>query len=107
MLPIKIKVIDKKDLYIQWDNSSENTIPLAVLRRNCPCANCLMERQTKPESYIPLFSHVQLTLSDIKVVGSYAVQLVWHDGHDDGIYNYDFLRELGNITSNPSPNERG
>ena len=95
MAPVKIKVVGKKDLYIEWDNGSESTIPLAVLRRNCPCANCLMGRQTRAETYIPLLSQVQLTLTDIRVVGSYAIQLVWQDGHDDGIFNYEFLRELG------------
>lgn len=95
MLPVKIKVLEKKDLHIEWDNSSQSVIPLAVLRKYCPCASCLMERQTKPQTYVPLLSHVQLTLLDIRVVGSYAIQLVWQDGHDDGIYNYKFLRELG------------
>lgn len=28
-------------------------------------------------------------------VGRYAVQIVWSDGHDSGIYTYDYLRSLG------------
>lgn len=31
----------------------------------------------------------------IEPVGSYAVQLVFSDGHDTGIYSWDYLRELG------------
>jgi len=107
MSPTKIKVLDKRELHVLWEDNSESVIPLSVLRKNCPCAACLLERQSKPSTYIPLFSHVQLMLSDIRVIGSYAVQLVWQDGHDDGIYNYGFLKELGRLTPNPSPKERG
>jgi DUF971 family protein len=28
-------------------------------------------------------------------VGSYAVQITWADGHNDGIYSYELLRRLG------------
>jgi DUF971 family protein len=29
------------------------------------------------------------------VVGSYALQITWADGHNDGIYSYELLRRLG------------
>lgn len=31
----------------------------------------------------------------VEPVGSYAVQLVFSDGHDTGIYSWDYLYELG------------
>jgi DUF971 family protein len=34
-------------------------------------------------------------ITAIKPVGNYAVQLVFDDGHDTGIYSWDYLRELG------------
>jgi DUF971 family protein len=33
-------------------------------------------------------------ITAIKPVGNYAVQLVFDDGHDTGIYSWDYLREL-------------
>jgi len=27
-------------------------------------------------------------------VGRYAVQIAWTDGHDSGIYTFEYLREL-------------
>lgn len=95
MSPVKIKVLDKKNLFIQWDDNVESLIQLAVLRRNCPCANCMMERENKPATYIPLLSHVQMSLTNIEPVGTYAIRFYWQDGHDDGIYNYELLRALG------------
>ena len=95
MIPKKIKVQDKKYLYILWDDSSGSLIPLSKLRKYCPCANCVTDRQKKPSTYIPLLSTIQLTLKDIRIVGSYAIQPIWGDGHDEGIYSYEFLKELG------------
>lgn len=92
MSPKKIKVDDKKILFILWDDKSESRIPLVKLRKECPCANCVTDRQKQPANYIPLLSNAQLTLKDIKVVGSYAIQLVWQDGHDEGIYSFEFLK---------------
>jgi DUF971 family protein len=93
MTPKKISVKDERYLNIQWEDDSISLISLAVLRKNCPCANCIAERQSKPESYIPLYSSVQTSLSDIKVIGTYAVQLFWKDGHNTGIYTYDKLKK--------------
>ncbi len=107
MSPLKIKVIDKKKLFIQWDDNSESTILLPNLRKNCPCAACMTERENKPANYIPLLSHVQITLNNIEPVGTYAIRFYWQDGHDDGIYNYELLKALGTPHPNPSPKERG
>ena len=35
-----------------------------------------------------------VAISDIKPVGHYALQLIFDDGHDSGIYSWDYLREL-------------
>jgi len=53
----------------------------------------LADKLNKPATYIPLHSSAQLTLRDIKMVGNYAIQLVWQDGHETGIYTFDKLKE--------------
>lgn len=35
----------------------------------------------------------ELNLVSVTPVGSYAVQFVWTDGHDSGIYTWDYLYE--------------
>jgi len=37
--------------------------------------------------------HVKLV--NVQPVGNYAVKLVFDDGHDTGIYSWEYLRELG------------
>jgi DUF971 family protein len=34
----------------------------------------------------------EASIQRIRPVGAYAVQLEWSDGHDLGIYSFDFLR---------------
>jgi len=92
--PLKINVKDKNSLHILWDDKTESLIPLKTLRENCPCATCLEDRKHRPKNYIPLYSNVQLTLSDIKTVGTYAIQLFWKDGHNTGIFTYERLKKL-------------
>jgi len=68
-------------------------LQLAKLRKSCPCAHCITERENKPGTYIPLLSSVQLTLVKIEMVGNYALKLIWQDGHEAGIYTFDKLKE--------------
>jgi DUF971 family protein len=93
MLPQKISVKDKRYLHIIWDDASESMLMLANLRKSCPCANCIAERNSQPSTFIPIYSSVQLTLAEIKPIGNYAIQLTWKDGHNTGIYTYDKLKE--------------
>lgn len=34
-------------------------------------------------------------ITDVQPVGSYAVQLVFSDKHDSGLYSWDYLHDLG------------
>lgn len=36
-----------------------------------------------------------VTIKDMKAIGNYAVRLVFDDGHDTGLYSWDYLYELG------------
>ena len=92
-VPNKINIKDKRYLHIEWNDGSESMLLIANLRKSCPCASCLTEKANKASTYIPLLSTAQLTLKDIKAVGTYAIQLTWQDGHDSGIYTYDKLKE--------------
>lgn len=94
MIPIKLKVIDKKDLLINWNDGSEDLLKLKDLRKFCPCATCLAEREKQSKMYIPIFSENQVSAKSIKQVGNYAVQIEWYDGHNTGIYEYKFLKNF-------------
>src|SRR5438067_13724652 len=83
-------------LAIRWNDGTESFLPLEMLRRACPCAGCggepdVLGRVQRPNvKYQPdSFKVTRFTL-----VGSYALQLRWADGHDTGLYSFDYLRRL-------------
>ncbi len=94
MLPIQIKIIGNKDLYVKWDDNSESVINFMKLRKFCPCATCASEREEQSETFIPIFSGNQITVKSIQQVGSYAISIHWKDGHNTGIFEFPFLKSL-------------
>jgi len=96
MIPVQIKVKEKKYLFIKWNDNSESLIKLVNLRKNCPCSICTSEREKQGDKYIPIFSDEQITIKDIRVVGSYAIGIVWTDDHSTGIYDFNYLKYLSN-----------
>ena len=94
MQPLKIKLLEGNFLWIEWVDKSESKISLKKLREMCPCATCLSEREKQSKTYIPILLGSQLTVSNIEMVGSYAIQIKWEDGHSTGIYEFPFLKNL-------------
>ncbi len=94
MVPVQIKIIEKKKLNIKWDDGSESSIEIPKLRKFCPCATCAAEKDEQSKYYIPIVSVEQTKIKDIYPVGSYAIGITWKDGHNTGIYEYGFLKEL-------------
>ena len=97
MHPLKISLEDKKDLVIQWSDGIEEKLNLKSLRKNCPCATCLAEREKQNKMYIPIFAENQVNVKSILQVGKYAIQITWKDGHNTGIYEYSFLRNFSEL----------
>jgi DUF971 family protein len=98
MHPQQIKVDSAtRELQIRWDDGSHSTISLKILRDECPCAGCkgevLFGKVYKPAP-LSVFQEGMYELAALKPVGQYAVQAVWKDGHDTGIYSWEYLRAL-------------
>jgi DUF971 family protein len=55
------------------------------------------ERTLRPESISD-----ELTIRDLSLVGRYALNFKWSDGHDSGIYSFRYLRELGQGADAPN-----
>lgn len=94
MRPVQVKVVDKKKLFIKWDDETESEISLEKLRKFCPCATCLTEREKQSKTYIPILTENQVKITNINQVGSYAIGITWKDGHNTGIYEFPFLKNL-------------
>jgi DUF971 family protein len=44
--------------------------------------------------YMPLEDKPATRLLSVEMVGSYGITIQWEDGHQDGIYNWHYLRAL-------------
>ena len=85
---------DRKAMLITWSDGLECSYPMPLLRKNCPCATCVTDREEKGAFYIPLFTADALRLENVRQQGRYAIQLIWGDGHHTGIYDFPYLRRL-------------
>ncbi len=96
MIPVSLE-ISGNSLMVRWSDSVVTAIKLTNLRRNCPCAVCGAEYEKKGSGYLPLYKQEEVTVKDIIPAGSYAVNIVWADGHNAGFYIYDLLKKLGDM----------
>lgn len=93
----KIEVINKDKLKLKWDDDSETILTLKYMRDECPCAGCkgetiLLKTYRPPKPTV--FSPEMYKIKNIEVVGDYAIQITWKDGHNTGIYSWDYIKEL-------------
>ena len=85
------------ELAIKWEDQTESFIPLENLRRACPCAACKGERDVMGNLYKgperPL-TPLAFQLRGLTLVGAYGVQPYWGDGHNSGIFPFDYLLSI-------------
>lgn len=86
----------EQELRIRWQDGCTSVYSAAVLRKNCPCATCRTERQKQTPTALPILkqSPAELKLTSAQLVGHYAIQLFWSDGHDTGIFDFKYLRAM-------------
>lgn len=85
------------ELAIQWNDGVESYFGLEMLRRACPCAACGGEPDVLGNISRPnvSYSDQSFQLAGFEMIGGYAVQPRWADGHISGIYSFTYLRRLG------------
>ena len=79
-------------LDIAYDDGARYVIPFELLRVESPSAE-VQGHSPDQKKLVPGKSNVRVMSAD--TVGRYAVRLSFDDGHDSGIFSWDYLRELG------------
>ena len=101
-LDVKIHVSTGAGIDIAWADGHRSHFDFAYLREECPCATCNDERGKKeafaatakmPSAVLPMFKPKPRAQS-AAVMGNYAVQINFSDGHSTGIYSYELLRTI-------------
>ncbi|MGP1676305.1 MAG: gamma-butyrobetaine hydroxylase-like domain-containing protein [Burkholderiales bacterium] len=91
--PTEIKLHQKsRVLEIAFADGNRYTLPFELLRVYSPSAEV---RGHGPGQEVLQVGKKDVEITQIEPVGSYAVQLVFSDGHDSGLYSWDYLYNLG------------
>ena len=96
MKPINIEKIGV-ELAIKWEDDSESFIRLEALRKACPCASCKGEMDVMGKVYkgpARPYQENSFRLADFTHVGGYAIRFIWADGHNTGLYAFDYLQDV-------------
>lgn len=92
--PTEIKLHQKSnELELAFDNGSSFRLPCEFLRVYSPSAEV---RGHGPGQETLQVGKKGVEINGIEPVGNYAVVLQFSDGHDSGIYSWDYLYDLGN-----------
>jgi DUF971 family protein len=100
MRPVDIQQIGA-ELAVRWDDGSESFVRLETLRRYCPCAGCKGEVDVMGNLYMgpeQELSPASFQLRRLSNVGGYGIQPLWADGHGTGIFSYDYLKKVAEIS---------
>ena len=89
---------------IVWQDGHSSQYELTYLRALCPCAECCSIRKNgqNVHSFFSSIGHgntnkidtVGIEALDVQLVGRYAINFRWNDGHHSGIYDFKFLRSI-------------
>jgi DUF971 family protein len=95
-LTLKNVAVIGDELAVVWSDDSESYYPLETLRRACPCAVC----QGEPDGFRPAekptieYRPNCFVLRTYSMVGNYGLQPTWGDGHQTGIFSFEYLRKI-------------
>ncbi len=96
-VPRHLKVmIAEQRLLIDWKDGAHSEFSMAELRKACPCATCRTEREKQHDNplYILKSDPTDVVVTTARLVGNYAIQFDWSDGHNTGIFDFRMLRSL-------------
>jgi len=92
-VPLQIKKTGPHELTLWWDDGHTSVYSPKYLRSECTCARCVSEL-TGQRLLDAAAVADDLTLVGAEHVGRYGVRFTFSDGHHDGIYTWERLREL-------------
>ncbi len=90
--PTKV-LLETDGVHIAWDDGHQSYHPHRYLRGACGCAHCVEEATgRRVVGYQEVAADVQAV--DWLQIGRYAIQFLWSDLHETGIYPFDYLRDI-------------
>ena len=82
---------EKRILTVSYDDGQSFALSAELLRVLSPSAEV---QGHSPDQRITVPGKKNVGIARIEPVGNYAVRIVFTDGHDTGLYVWEYLREL-------------
>ena len=79
-------------LIVEFEDGSRFELPYEYLRVHSPSAEV---KGHGPGQEVLQTGKEAVQIDQIEPIGYYAVRLIFDDGHDTGLYSWDYLYELG------------
>ena len=93
--PTNINVKDEgRRLEVVYDDGVTAENSAERLRVESPSAEVQGHR---PDQKVTLTGKQNVRIVAIEQVGNYAIRLIFDDGHDSGIYTWEYLRKLAGV----------
>lgn len=83
---------DKHALVVTFDDGASFTLPAEYLRVESPSAEV---QGHAPHEKVTVPGKRMVRIAELHPIGSYAVRIVFDDGHSTGLYSWVFLYTLG------------
>jgi DUF971 family protein len=82
----------KTTLTVSFDNGERFALPAEYLRVESPSAEV---QGHSPDQKQIVTGKENVKIAGLEPVGNYAVRILFDDGHDTGLFSWDYLSELG------------
>ncbi len=86
---------NKRSIQVEYENNTYLLLTSSYLRACSPSAeNKSRLRQSKDTKTISSYFS-KVLINRIESVGNYAVRIIFNDGHDTGIFSWNYLHDIG------------
>lgn len=83
-----------RTLHVTFDDGSATALTATLLRVESPSAEV---QGHGPGQKVTVTGKENVSITDVQPVGNYAVRLIFDDGHDTGLFTWDYLHKLGKL----------
>ena len=91
--PVELRLNRQKtQLTVEYDSGERFVLPAEYLRVESPSAE--VQGHGAGQKQI-VMGKEDVTILGLEPVGNYAVRIRFDDGHDTGLFSWDYLHELG------------
>jgi DUF971 family protein len=100
---VRVHLSDGSGMDIDWKDGHHSDYTFKWLRDACPCALCNEAREKegrkpgepeKPKpAALPMYK-APARPEEVTPVGKYAISFRWNDGHQHGIFSWEYLRSF-------------